>query len=46
MKSKILNAGPERTIALVFETGDEVIPLLEEFAKANALSASEKTSPP
>ncbi|QFZ86830.1 MULTISPECIES: PPC domain-containing DNA-binding protein [Variovorax] len=40
MKSKILNAGPERTIALVFETGDEVMPLLEEFAKTHGLSAS------
>jgi predicted DNA-binding protein with PD1-like motif len=40
MKSKILNSGPERTIALVFDKGDDVIPLLEQFAKANALTAS------
>ncbi|QOF80480.1 PPC domain-containing DNA-binding protein [Variovorax sp. 38R] len=40
MKFKVLNAGPERTIALVFDTGDEVVPLLEEFAKAQSLSAS------
>jgi predicted DNA-binding protein with PD1-like motif len=40
MKFKVLNAGPERTIALVFDTGDEVAPLLEEFAKTQGLSAS------
>lgn len=40
MKSKILNKGPERTIALVFEKGDDVVPILEQFAKAHALSAS------
>ncbi|WP_341888428.1 PPC domain-containing DNA-binding protein [Variovorax sp. YR752] len=40
MKFKVLNTGPERTIALVFDTGDEVVPLLEEFAKAQGLSAS------
>ncbi|MET3493352.1 PPC domain-containing DNA-binding protein [Variovorax boronicumulans] len=40
MKSKILNKGPERTIALVFEKGDEVVPILEQFAKEHALSAS------
>lgn len=40
MKSKILNTAPERTIALVFDKGDDVIPILEQFAKENALSAS------
>ncbi|MDQ0086472.1 putative DNA-binding protein with PD1-like motif [Variovorax boronicumulans] len=40
MKSKILNKGPERTIALVFEKGDDVVPILEQFAKQHTLSAS------
>ncbi|NVM87944.1 hypothetical protein FHT32_001583 [Variovorax sp. SG517] len=40
MKSKILNTAPERTIALVFDKGDDVMPILERFAKENALSAS------
>jgi predicted DNA-binding protein with PD1-like motif len=40
MKSKILNKGPERTIALVFDKGDDLIPILEQFAKEHALSAS------
>jgi predicted DNA-binding protein with PD1-like motif len=40
MKSKILNKGPERTIALVFEKGDDVVPILEQFAKEHTLSAS------
>jgi len=40
MRSKILNTAPERTIALVFDKGDDVMPILERFAKENALSAS------
>lgn len=40
MKFKILNKQPERTIALVFDKGDDVIPILEQFAKEHALSAS------
>lgn len=40
MKFKILNKQPERTIALVFEKGDDVIPILERFAKEHALTAS------
>jgi predicted DNA-binding protein with PD1-like motif len=40
MKSKILNQGPERTIALIFEKGDDVVSLLEQYAKEHALSAS------
>ncbi|VTU17941.1 PPC domain-containing DNA-binding protein [Variovorax sp. RA8] len=40
MKSKILNEAPERTIALIFEKGDDIVPILERFAKENALSAS------
>jgi uncharacterized protein len=32
MKSKLLNEAGERTFALVFETGDEVVSLLKKFA--------------
>jgi predicted DNA-binding protein with PD1-like motif len=40
MKSKVINDGPERTIALVFDKGDEVISTLERFAKEHDLTAS------
>jgi predicted DNA-binding protein with PD1-like motif len=40
MKAKMLNEAPERTIALIFEKGDDVVPILERFAKEHALSAS------
>ena len=40
MKSKILNQAPERTFALVIEKGDEVVPLLETFAREHGLDAS------
>ena len=40
MKAKVLNDGPERTIALIFDKDDEVVPILERFAKEHALSAS------
>lgn len=40
MKSKVLNEGPERTIALIFEKGDEVFAGLQRFAAENNLTAS------
>lgn len=40
MKSKVLNEGPERTIALIFDKGDEVMSTLQRFAKDHNLSAS------
>ncbi|MDM0042881.1 DNA-binding protein [Variovorax dokdonensis] len=40
MKFKLLNQSPERTFALIFEKGDEVVPLLESFAKEQGLDAS------
>ena len=40
MKAKVLNEAPERTIALIFEKGDDVVPILEQFAREHALSAS------
>lgn len=43
MRSKLLNKGPERTIALVFDQGDEVISGLQDFAAEQHLSASRLT---
>jgi uncharacterized protein len=44
MKSKILNQGPERTIALVFDRGDEVVGTLEKFAAGQGLTAARFTA--
>ena len=43
MKSKLINDGPQRTFALVFQTGDEVVAGLEAFAKEQRLAASQFT---
>jgi predicted DNA-binding protein with PD1-like motif len=40
MKSKLLKDGPERTFALVFVRGDEVMAALQRFAEENGLQAS------
>jgi hypothetical protein len=40
MKSKLINEGPERTFALVLDAGDEVIGVLQRFAKDHGLKAS------
>jgi uncharacterized protein len=40
MRSKLINRAPERTYALVFETGDPVLEQLLEFARTHALTAS------
>lgn len=40
MKSKVINEGPERTIALIFDKGDEVISTLQKFAAEYNLTAS------
>jgi uncharacterized protein len=40
MKAKLLNEGPERTFALIFNAGEEVVGLLERFAKDQGLKAS------
>ena len=44
MKHKILNESPERTVALVFEKDDDVVPILESFAKEHKLTASRFTA--
>jgi predicted DNA-binding protein with PD1-like motif len=40
MQAKVINEGPERTIALIFDAGDEVIGNIERFAAEQALCAS------
>jgi len=39
MKSRKLTDLPERSFALVFETGDEVMSVLQRFAEENSLTA-------
>src|ERR1051326_3852976 len=43
MKSKLINEGPLKTYAVVFDTHDEVIRSLREFAKEKKLQASQFT---
>jgi Predicted DNA-binding protein with PD1-like DNA-binding motif len=40
MRAKVINESPERTIALIFDQGDEVMSILQHFAKEHALTAS------
>lgn len=44
MRAKVINDGPERTYALVFETGDQVVSRLERFAAEHQLAASRFTA--
>lgn len=44
MKAKVINEGPERTIALIFEQGDEVVGTLERFAADQNLTATRFTA--
>ncbi len=44
MQAKLINDAPERTFALVFEQGDEVVSLLERFAADQGLEASRITA--
>lgn len=44
MKAKVINEGPERTFALIFERGDAVVSLLERFAAEHGLTASRFTA--
>ena len=40
MKSKLINGGGEKTFVIVFDTGDEVVAGLLDFAKEHKLAAS------
>lgn len=44
MKAKVINDAPERTIALVFDAGDEVMSTLQAFAADHNLMASRLTA--
>jgi predicted DNA-binding protein with PD1-like motif len=44
MKSKLLHEDGERTYALVFDKGDEVVTELEAFARRHALTAAHFTA--
>jgi uncharacterized protein len=43
MKTKLIHDGPQRTFAVVFDKGDEVIEKLLAFAREHRLSAAELT---
>lgn len=43
MKSKLIHEGPQRTFAVVMDTGDEVLACLRRFAKEQRLSAADFT---
>jgi predicted DNA-binding protein with PD1-like motif len=40
MRSKMLNAGPERTYALIFDKGDDPVSLIEAFAREHDIGAA------
>lgn len=44
MKSKLINNDQQKTYALVFKTGDEVIAGITAFAKEHSLNASQLTA--
>jgi predicted DNA-binding protein with PD1-like motif len=44
MRAKVINEVPERTFALIFDTGDEIVSTLERFAAENSLTASRFTA--
>lgn len=44
MRAKLINEVPERTFAVVMETGDEAVSTLEAFAREQQLSASRITA--
>lgn len=43
MRSRIINEGPQRTFALAFVTGDEVVAGLREFMQQQNISAAQFT---
>lgn len=43
MQSKVLLDGPQRTYALIFDKGDEVVTTVEQFAADHNLTASQLT---
>jgi predicted DNA-binding protein with PD1-like motif len=43
VKSKLIHDGPQRTFAVVFDSGDDVLENLLAFAKEHSLTAAEFT---
>lgn len=44
MRAKLLNEHPEKTYALIFDTGDEVVKTLQAFAREHKLAGSHFTA--
>jgi len=44
LKSKLINEGPERTFAIVLDAGEEVMAVLQRFARDHGLDASRVTA--
>jgi predicted DNA-binding protein with PD1-like motif len=44
MKAKLISPGAQRTFAVIFDTGDEVVSGLTRFAEENGLAASQLTA--
>ena len=44
MRTQLINAAPERTFALILDSGDEVVSALEHFAAEQKLEASRLTA--
>ncbi|HLV79098.1 MAG TPA: PPC domain-containing DNA-binding protein [Chthonomonadaceae bacterium] len=44
MEARLLCSGTEKTYVLIFDTGDEVMQILEEFARRNGLGGSHFTA--
>ena len=44
MRAKLINDAHERTYALIFDKGDEVVSILESFAAGHELTASRMTA--
>jgi predicted DNA-binding protein with PD1-like motif len=44
MKSKLVNAGPQRTFVVVLDTGDEAIASLKRFIREQRLGAAQLTA--
>ena len=44
MQAQLINGAPERSFALILETGDEVVATLERFAAEQCLTASRFTA--
>src|SRR3954466_3618780 len=44
MRIKVLNEAPERSYALIFETGDEPVSLITRFAREHAVTAARLTA--